>query len=194
MLSRAVLAAFRDELEKLSAVSTAGLSPRAALETPQPEPFETAALTRAREILGRAEMMKTAAAEAAVAADPPAKKEEATDRYSKLKRYAGSGLAGGAAGNMVSRLSLKRGGMLSPLRQTVGTVGGAAVGAGLAAAEPHLRRWINKEKTAVALGMGFKPGRAGMAVRRTGTRLMTPGHHHIKPPRPPGVFGKAGRL
>ena len=56
-----MMEAFADELEKIAAVSLSGLSPETVLNHPQPEPMVTTGLDKARAIIAKAEMFKTAA-------------------------------------------------------------------------------------------------------------------------------------
>jgi hypothetical protein len=57
-----IVVGFLDELEKVAAFNTSGLSPETVMEKSQPPPtMETVGFNKARDILGRASQMKTAA-------------------------------------------------------------------------------------------------------------------------------------
>jgi len=56
-----VMSSFYDELEKISTVSLSGLSPETVLTASQPQPMPTPGLDKARQILEKAELYKTAA-------------------------------------------------------------------------------------------------------------------------------------
>lgn len=63
MFSLTSIQAMSDELTKIADVSITGLSPQALLESPQRMPMETDGFSKARQILARAEMSKTASKE-----------------------------------------------------------------------------------------------------------------------------------
>jgi hypothetical protein len=164
-ITNSVLYGFWDELTKLADVSTAGLSPQTVLEMPHPEPMETLAVQRAKDILSRADASKTAAA-----------KEE----DSPTRRIGGRALAGAATGNLLSQISLKRSGSLSPLRKTVGTL----VGAGVGAADGVFGTGKKKESSA---GMSL------LSSRKTATFMNKPRLGHGMQ-RTAGLTGHAGRI
>jgi len=114
--------AMSDELRKIAEVRTEGLSPETLLSLRSPAPLETAGLSRAREILLRAEMPK-------VANIPSIEEEAAQDRRINEGRALGKKmLTGAGVGRILSEVSLKTTGSISPIRRTAGTAIGAAGG------------------------------------------------------------------
>lgn len=126
-------AAMQDELHKIAEFSLSGLSPETVLSLRSPEPMETEGVRRAREILDRAGWSKTANLSPVPTTDTPSRQdieeEAAHDRKINQGRAMGrSVLTGAGVGRLLSEVSLKTTGNLSPLRRTVGTAVGAAAG------------------------------------------------------------------
>lgn len=117
-------AALRDELQKIAEVRLDGLSPETVMSLRAPEPMATPGLQRAREILSRAELSKTANMTA-----PDIEQASAQDRKINTFRDAGKRtLTGAGVGRLLSEVSLKTSGNISPIRRTIGTAIGATAG------------------------------------------------------------------
>jgi hypothetical protein len=106
----ALRSGFLDELEKISAISTRGLSTETVLGAEDPPPMETAGFQKARDILNRAQMMKTGASRQVQRAFPNqpglGKMVHQGDNSTpeQAKSVAGYSLAGIGAGTAAHRL------------------------------------------------------------------------------------------
>jgi hypothetical protein len=145
-------AAFRDETEKIAEISLAGVSPQAAEGLHRP-PMETQGLDKARRILAKAEMLKTAS-------------EKKRSLPLPSRALAAHVIAGGTIGRMLAEMSFQK--SVSPTRKTIGTLLG--MGAGVADHQLLKRR---QTKTA-AVGSILSPGmalRASQQVGRVSTKI-----------------------
>lgn len=141
--------AFADEMEKIAETHLAGVSPETAQAMVRPM-METAGYDKARRILERAQILKTAS-----------KKGSASGRETATHL-----LAGGTAGRLLSELSFKK--SVSPTRKTIGTL----LGAGLAAADlhhqgrlPFKRKQSNVLTPGIALRTSQQVGRVNRSLR-----------------------------
>lgn len=98
-----MLLGFLDELEKVSAFNTVGLSPETVLEKSQPPPpMETPGFEKARNILDRAAQMKTAAVDVKFRQGGALTKPKDDSSAESAKSVGGYALAGGGAGKMLA--------------------------------------------------------------------------------------------
>lgn len=166
MLFEDLKASFLDELEKISDISTSGLSPETVLNSPKPEPMETPGLDKARQILARAETIKTAAKKAkpimegfklpTVSGEAPKK-----NAWDHTKSVAGHGLAGAGAGKIIGEI-----GKMGPKGKYLSTVGGLGVGVADYGYQ-KLRQRQQAVKTASTPGMALKASQQVGKVTRT---------------------------
>lgn len=101
-----MLLGFLDELEKVSAFNTVGLSPETVLEKSQPPPpMETAGFEKARNILERAAQAKTAAVDVKFRQGGALTTPKDNSSAESAKSVGGYALAGGGAGKMLADFS-----------------------------------------------------------------------------------------
>lgn len=101
-----MLLGFLDELEKVSAFNTMGLSPETVLEKSQPPPpMESVGFEKARNILDRAAQMKTAAVDVKFRQGGALTKPKDDSGAESAKSVGGYALAGGGAGKMLADFS-----------------------------------------------------------------------------------------
>jgi hypothetical protein len=170
MLSSAMTRGLFDELRKIADISTSGLSPETVLNAPRPEPMPTPGLDKARAILSKAEMFKTAAKKKRQSKPlvdgyklPTVGEQSKKNVWDQAKSVAGHGLAGAAAGKTLAELSKAN---ITNVGKWRGAAAGAAVGLGDYAYQ-KIRQKRQPElpvKTAA-----FTPGMALKASKQVGT-------------------------
>lgn len=169
-------------MDKVSDVSISGVSPQAALQSPQPSPMETAGFSKAKGILDAAAQLQQSKVAASRHAGSPAtlpqierllekKTEEPKSKLEKAKSFGGHTLAGGGAGgftgkavNLAKEVASKGAKPASSLGARKLELAATMAGAGLGAAE-YARKRMAKKKTATIAS----PAMALKASRQVGT-------------------------
>jgi len=156
----ASMPAFVDELRKIAGISISGLSPETVLNAPKAEPMETPGLDKARSILAKAEMFKTAAKKKPkpiiAGYSLPTVSERAPvqrNAWDAVKPAAGHTLAGMGAGRLISEF---RPGGASSKAKFVGMAAGGALGAADYAYQKLRARQPAVKTAAATPGMALK--------------------------------------
>lgn len=189
-----MLASFRDELEKIAAVSISGLSPATVLNAPQPGPMPTPGYEKAKAILDIADGVQQTKVAAKKKPKPIMEgyalptAAPTSSPYGAAKQVLTHGLAGAGGGRLASELIGGARGASSKAK-FVGTAAGAAVGLGDLAYQKIRSARAAKQMPKVA----FAPGMALKASKQVGTvsRSLNQGMGKMK-----GVptIGQKGRL
>ena len=198
-----IVVGFIDELEKVAAFNTSGLSPETVMEKSQPPPpMETAGFNKARDILGRASQTKTAASkeiQRALPNQPGVGKlihqgdESASEQAKGVAGYGIAGLGTGAAIHKgYSSLAPVHSAMNHPdvmkdpvkrfaasaKNNAVGRnlmLGGAAAGAAYGGYRA-VKKHMDKKSTITKTATLSSPGMSLKASQQVGKKKVAPSH------------------
>ena len=195
-----------DELQKISSVSIKSLSPETVLSAEEPPPMETVGFQKARDILTRAQMAKTAGLRHGTPPDQLPKLTSLTSRekkddsaVGKATSFGGHTLAGAGAGRFMGEFAH---GAKAPMNQAAkqalhskkywGTVAGAGLGA-VGYGYRKLRARQMEKRSGLPGGSPAGALRAGQMVGHKAKGLAT----SLTPTlgaQVPGRIGQAGRV